>query len=69
MEVGLHEPCLPYQRANICDLWQKLGRTQDQLRETIVARGKAKLAELTVEEATQFIAALAKKLGLESAPF
>lgn len=69
IEVGLNEPCLPHQRAKIVELWIKTDRTKEQLKELVMKRGKTSLAELTVAEASEFIAGLAKKLGMADCPF
>ncbi len=47
---------------------EKDGRTKDQLREAIAKKGKAKLADLTVAEASDLIEALCKKLGIANLP-
>jgi len=69
MEVNVNDPCLPHQRTKVIELWEKLGRTKDQLREAIAKKGKAKLADLTVAEASELIEALCKKLGIANCPF
>ncbi len=55
--------------AKVIELWEKDCRTKDQLREAIAKKGKAKLADLTVAEASDLIEALCKKLGIANCPF
>ena len=69
IEVPLTDPCLPHQRETIIRYWKLLGRTVEQLKEFVASKGKEKLSDMTVEQASGFINALTKKLQVESIPF
>lgn len=70
IEVALTDPCLPHQQDTIKRLWILTNRTPAELKAFLTGkRNVAKLADLTVEQASAFIEALERKLRAENIPF